>query len=126
MPRTCARCSECRKTFTPSARAGAKQKVCSPECRQRRDRTLARRRRRRELVEYREDERRRQRAHRAKRPEESEGGGCHAPASDCKLLDLQEKVVVFVDRALARSRASLLRDLAEIIPEASEFLARAG
>jgi hypothetical protein len=60
------------------------------------------------------------------RREGAEGSACHAPASDCKLLDLQEKVVVFVDRALARSRASLLRDLAEIIPEASDLLARTG
>lgn len=42
------------------------------------------------------------------------------------MLDLREKVVVFVDRALARSRASLLRDLAEIMPEASDLLARTG
>lgn len=100
--------------------------MCGPECRRRRDRKLARRRRQDELTEYREDERRRQRVHRAKRREESVGSVCHAPASDCKLLDLREKVVVFVDRALARSRASLLRDLAEIMPEARDLLAGTG
>lgn len=123
---TCLRCSECRKTFTPSTTTGARQKVCGPECRRRRDRRLARRRRLNELTEYREDERRRQRVHRAKGREGSQGPVCHAPASGCKLLDLREKVVVFVDRALARSRASLLRDLAEVMPEASDLLARTG
>jgi hypothetical protein len=39
---------------------------------------------------------------------------------------MQEKVVVFVDRALARSRASLVRDLAEIMLRESESLADTG
>jgi hypothetical protein len=39
---------------------------------------------------------------------------------------LQAKVVIFVDRALARSRASLLRDLPEILLRESESLANTG
>lgn len=126
MPRTCHRCSECRRTFTPSVRAISSQKVCSAECRRRRDRKLARRRRDEELEAFREDERGRQRAHRAKRREGSERENGHAPACGCKQRDLQAKVVIFVDRALARSRASLLRDLLEILLRESELLADTG
>jgi hypothetical protein len=95
-------------------------------CRRRRDRKLARRRRGKELAEHREEERRRQRTHRAKARERSEGAECHAPASGSKSSDLREMVVVFVDRALARSRASLLRDLAEIMPQTRDLLADTG
>lgn len=126
MPRTCHRCSECRRTFTPSVRAISSQKVCSAECRHRRDRKLARRRRIEELEAHREDERVRQRAHRAKRRGGAECAHGHAPASGRKQLDLQAKVVIFVDRALARSRASLLRDLPEILLRESESLANTG
>jgi hypothetical protein len=126
MARTCPRCSECRKSFTPSVTTGARQKVCSSRCRVRRDRKLARRRRGKELVDHREEERLRQQARRTKRGERPEGSGCHAPPSGSKSLELREKVVVFVDRALARSRASLLRDLAEIMLRESETLADTG
>ena len=126
MAKTCLRCSECRKSFTPSVTTGERQKVCSRRCCVRRDRKLARHRRGKELVEQREEERLRQRVHRTKRGERAEGSGCHAPPSSSKSRELQEKVVVFVDRALARSRATLVRDLAEIMLRESESLADTG
>jgi hypothetical protein len=120
------RCSECRKPFTPEPRTGARQKVCGPICRAARDRKLARRRRRKDVDGHRADERERQLLHRAKARAAPEGANCHAPAAAAKRLELQAKVIQFVDRALRRSRASLLRDLAEIVPRAREFVADTG
>ena len=118
-----ARCTECRKTFTPSPRAGSRQRVCGTACRLRRNRKLARRRRREDLLECREDERVRQVAHRAK---VRSGRVCHAQPSDAKTSKLHKKVATLVDRSLARSRATLLRDLRGILPRESEMLADTG
>jgi hypothetical protein len=126
MANTRRRCSECRKTFSPSVGTGARQKVCGAACRAKRDRKLARRRRVRQLEEHREDEAARQRVHRARVRASAEGPSCHAPASGAKLLKLREKVAVLVDRALAMSRATLVRDLAEIVPRGGENLADTG
>ena len=107
------RCSECRKTFTPSPRARSRQRVCGAECRARRDRTLARQRRRAELHAYRADERERQKTHRASPLE----AACNAPASASNPLKLQKKIGRIVARTLALSRASLMRDLPRIYGE---------
>ena len=127
MANTRRRCSECRRTFTPEPTAGMRQKVCGVTCRAVRDRKLARGRRRAELVEHREDERERQRLHRAKGSGRGEGRPpCHAPPSASKVQEVRGKVALFVDRALAQSRASLLRDLAEIMSEKPNFLVDTG
>jgi hypothetical protein len=42
------------------------------------------------------------------------------------MPDFQRNMVQFVDRALARSRASLLRDLAEFLPRSGGLLAEPG
>jgi hypothetical protein len=110
----------------PSPRALLTQRVCGAACRAHRDRKLARKRRRSELAEHREDEATRQRAHRHKAREGRVGPGCHAPASRDKMPDFQRNMVQFVDRALARSRASLLRDLAEFLPRSGGLLAEPG
>jgi len=101
--------------FTVAASARATQQVCGSACRRGRDRRLARQRRRRDLDEARADERARQRASRVRRAEEAATGataasGCHAPPSASKLLLSRQEVTEFVDRALARSRATLVRD----------------
>lgn len=106
------RCTECRQMFTVAASAQATQRVCGSECRRGRDRKLARQRRRLDLDEVRAEERARQRASRAQRAAETATAesGCHAPPSALKLLLSREEVTEFVDRALGRSRATLVRD----------------
>jgi len=109
------RCTECRQMFTVAASAKATQRVCGSACRRARDRKLARQRRRRDLDEARADERARQRARRARPADEAATAataeaGCHAPPSAPKLLLSRQEVAEFVDRALARSRATLVRD----------------
>lgn len=99
-----ARCSECRKTFTPAASARLTQRVCSASCRNVRDRRQARVRRGQDLEGAREDERERQRASRARR-RESVG---HAGASPPKVPLSHGQIAAIVDRALAPSRASLV------------------
>src|SRR5262249_26780389 len=114
------RCSECRRTFTPSPRARATQRVCGAACRASRDRKLARARRRRELGEARSDERLRQQQHREKQrrvsakgaPERAAAQG-HAPASRPNPSISQKELAEILDRALELSRASLMRDLRE-------------
>jgi hypothetical protein len=108
------RCSECGGGYTPSPRAGSRQRVCGPECRASRDRKLARGRRRRDVDAYRADERVRQRASRdsrAKARAAASGAPCHGPPSAPKSSELPEEVVRFLDRAFEASRASMLHDL---------------
>jgi hypothetical protein len=106
------RCTECRQMFTVAASARATQRVCGSTCRRRRDRRLARQRRRDDLDDARTDERARQRASRARRAAEAAtaASGCHAPPSAPKVLLSRQEVTDLVDRALARSRATLVRD----------------
>ena len=104
------RCTECRKTFAPAKSALSTQCVCSKACRALRDRKLARERRRCDLDDARIDERDRQRARR-----EQLAGGCHAPPSARKCPLSPKEVRQFVDRALARSRATLVHDLRGIL-----------
>src|SRR5690606_14709183 len=123
MGRVRLRCSECRKSFLASATTGSRQKVCSAPCRVLRDRKLARLRRLREVAEYRADEAARQRACRARARSREP---CHAPPSSANQLKFQKELEVFVDRALGRSRATLLRDLAGIVPYSPLILADTG
>jgi len=119
------RCSECRCTFTPSPRARTTQQVCGPSCRAVRDRKLARARRRADIEGFRADELRRQQASRAARAE-ARGVAAprdgHAPASAAKYAEVREEVAQFVDRAVAASRATLLRDLRREWPRLREIL----
>lgn len=108
------RCTECRRSFIPSPRALATQRVCGPECRATRDRKQARKRRRDDLDAYREDELRRQqeaRARRAAAPSPPPAPpGCHAPPSPPKSTDLQEEFVRILARLVEVSRATLRRE----------------
>ena len=106
----CRRCTECRKTFAPARSALITQRVCNKACRARRDRKLARARRRCDLDDARIDERDRQRARR-----EQLADTCHAPPSARKCPLSPKEVRQFVDRALARSRATLVHDLQGIL-----------
>lgn len=94
-------------TFTAEPSAHATQRVCGGVCRRTRDRKLARVRRCRDRDDARADERERQRTSRKLRAE----GGCHAPPSSRKCPLSSKEVRQFVDRALERSRATLVRDL---------------
>jgi hypothetical protein len=102
-----ARCTECRRRFEAAASARATQRVCGAACRALRDRKLARARRRRELEDARADERERQRTSRSRR---------RAPArrddspQDPEYGLSRTQVSQLVDRVLALSRASLVRD----------------
>jgi hypothetical protein len=105
------------------------QRVCGAACRRARDGKLARARRGRELDAYRDDERRRQRDARAARSKAQPGvapAGCHAPPSAAKSTELPEEIAQLVDRAVDRSRASLLRDLRRIWPQQREIVAPPG
>jgi hypothetical protein len=105
-----ARCSECRKTFTPAASARLTQRVCSVACRNVRDRRQARVRRGQDIEGAREDERERQRASRTRR-RESAG---HEGASPLKASLSQGQIAAIVYRALASSRASLVLQMGVI------------
>ena len=105
------RCAECRTTFIAEPSARDTQRVCGKACRKVRDLRLARARRRRDLDEARIDERERQRTRRKARAE----SGCHAPPSTRKCPLSDKEVRQFVDRALERSRATLVRDLRGIL-----------
>ena len=105
------RCTECRTTFAAEPSAHATQRVCGEVCRKARDRKLARVRRRRDRDDARADERERQRTSRKARAER----GCHAPPSSRKSPLSNKEVRQFVDRALERSRATLVRDLRRIL-----------
>ena len=105
------RCAECRTTFIAEPSARDTQRVCGKVCRKARDLRLARARRRRDLDDARADERERQRTSRKARTE----AGCHAPPSMRKCPLSNKEVRQFVDRALERSRATLVRDLRGIL-----------
>ena len=105
------RCAECRRTFTAEPSARGTQRVCGKACRKARDLRLARARRRRDLDDARADERERQRTHR----KAWAASGCHAPPSTRKCPLSDKEVRHFVDRALERSRATLVRDLRGIL-----------
>lgn len=118
------RCTEYRRTFHPSLRASATARVCGPACRAARDRKLARARRRGDLDAHRANERTRQQDCHARRagtnavappagPRHAEG---HAPPSVPKRRESPKNLVAIVDHALARSRATLLRDLLQKRP----------
>ncbi len=111
------RCAECRRTFTPAASAVATQRVCSAACRAARDRAQARGRRVRDLDGARLDERERQGACRKRLA----AADCHAPASEAKEPRSREEVRRFVDLVLARSRATLQRDLLWICRRYAQF-----
>lgn len=108
------RCTECRKSYEPAPSARYSQRVCGAECRKARARKLARKRRRQDLEGFRADERARQQACRERR---REGRGCHAPPSAGKCATLQEQIERIVDKALGLSRATLRREVREIIQE---------
>lgn len=130
-PRSRCRCTECRRWFVPRASAARTQRVCGePGCRRRRRAKLARRRRREDVFEYRIDERERQRKHRdaARTAGEAEAAAKvnvptdepvvssrHAPPSMPTRHELRTEVLEALDDAMAASRATLRRRLAEIL-----------
>ena len=122
------RCTECRRSFTPSPRAASSQCVCSPECRAARNRKLARARRSRDIEAYREDEKHRQQQSRAERartvsppPDARE---CHAPPSTHKALDSKQKIDWIVARVMAASRATFVRELTRITAASREIVVK--
>jgi hypothetical protein len=102
--------------FTPSPHGKSTQRVCGPECRAKRDGKLQRARRRRDIDDHRADERERQRASRARRRS-------HAPPAKSKSLKILDKSERNVARPKAMSRASLGRQLADLMPLLSKIVA---
>lgn len=94
------RCSECRRTFTPSPRARSTQRVCCVACRAARDRRLAQIRRRGDLDAFRADERERQRNRRLRRRRSQSTSavvrcsGCHALSPAPRFADLPEDLLM--------------------------------
>ena len=107
------RCSECRKAFVPAPSARTKQLVCGKTCRRARRRKLARRRRTLHLEDSRADDRKRQRGHRVRHA----AAESHELPSPLKPPISQGQIVDFVDRALALSRASLVREIGAMIEQ---------
>ena len=96
---------------------------------------MARRRRWREVQNSRVAERERQRRWRAaQRASKGSKNGetervtaaCHAPASDAKYADLQDKVRESVDRAIDLSRAALHRLVRRILDDLARSAATSG
>ncbi len=117
------RCSECRRSYCPSPKAGKAQKVCGPACRTARNRRLARRRRARDPVRHRALERARQRKWREGRKGRSASsagetaaptGGSHAPPSAENPAQLLKVALEKVDESVEASRATLRGVLDEI------------
>lgn len=105
--------------FTPSPHGKSTQRVCGAECRAKRDGKLQRARRRREIDDHRADERERQRASRARRREAT----CHAPPGESKPSKVQDKSEQNEARAKAMSRATLARQLADLMPLLNQIVA---
>jgi hypothetical protein len=117
------RCTICRRWYLPSPTAITFQKTCSTECRLRRRRRLARARRERNLQDYRVDERERQRISRRRRkkkagdipPETTDSGDMSRAGLIPQIADLQRVVRESVDKALDRSRPTLIRQLTALL-----------
>lgn len=102
------RCSTCRKWFCPALSAIHHQKTCSPECRRKRLRRLARRRRAKDLEGYREDERRWQADCRARRRERSGTEGVSSRSGLFpEVMELKEVILKVWDKAFRQSRSRL-------------------
>ena len=118
------RCTVCRRWYRPSTTAIPFQKTCSIECRWRRRRRLARARRERNLQDYRVDERVRQRASRRRRKKKSaavaptgtsETADVSRAGLQPQIADLERFVRESVDKALERSRPTLVRQLTALL-----------
>ncbi len=130
------RCSVCRKTVEASPRAKGRQKVCCDECREERDRRLARKRRCAAVARFRAEEVERKRAqrerHRAALTAEQESASwqelekCHAPASGDNQRKLFMKIAKFVDEDLKMSRARLHRAIHQMALEPAAQGVRVG
>jgi hypothetical protein len=130
------RCSVCRKTVEASPRAKGRQKVCCAECREERDRRLARKRRRAAVARFRAEEVERKRAQRERRraaltaEQESaawqEREKCHAPGSADNQPKILIKIAKIVDEDLKMSRARLRKEIAQVILKTAAQGARAG
>jgi hypothetical protein len=114
------RCTACRQWYRPAASAVQHQKTCSPACRRRRRRWLARKRRDADIHEYRVAERERQRACRAGKeskppltPEVSRAGLL------LQVTDLEEVLLGKWDRLVRLSRAGLRREIRQILGKAA-------
>ena len=116
----------CRHWYRPAETATTFQKTCSIGCRHRRRRRLARRRRERNLQDYRVDERTRQRASRRRRKkkkaavapaETSETTDLSRAGVQSQTADLERFVRQSVDKALERSRPTLIRQLTALLED---------
>lgn len=111
------RCTVCRRWYHPSIKAASFQNTCSKQCRLKRRRRLARARRERNLQDYRVDERERQRASRRRRKKKAASTETGDPAAVSRAgllsqpMNLQQLVRESVDKALEKSRATLIRQL---------------
>jgi hypothetical protein len=120
------RCTVCRHRYRPSLTAATFQKTCSDSCRLRRRRRLARARRERNLQDYRVDERERQRASRRRwkkkkpgdfPPETTDSVDVSRTGLQPQVADLQTFVRESVDKALERSRPTLIRQLTAFLAD---------
>lgn len=113
------RCSTCRKWFRPALSAIHHQKTCSPECRRKRSRCLARRRRAEDLEGYREDERRRQADCRARRREQSGTGVSSRSGLLPEVMELKEVVLEVWDKTFRQSRSRLVWKVLQVLRDSA-------
>ena len=92
--------------------------VCSPKCRPKRQRKLARRRRGKAVQEHRVDERERQRKSR----EQRRASGCHAPPSVRKPALVAAEMLESWDKMAALSRSTLARQLSAMARASMRFV----
>lgn len=120
------RCTVCRHRYRPYVTAITLQKTCSIACRRRRRRRLARARREHNLQDYRVDERTRQRASRRRRKkkkaavaqaETRESGDLSRAGFQPQATDIEKFVRQSVDKALERSRPTLIRQLTALLTD---------
>ena len=120
------RCSVCRHWYRPSITSISFQKTCSIACRRRRRRRLARTRREHNLQDYRVDERSRQRASRRRQKkkkaavaqaETKESGDVSRAGFQPQVADIERFVRQSVDKALERSRPTLIRQLTALLAD---------
>lgn len=124
------RCSECRRSFEPSATVGDRARVCGPACRRRRRRRQKKRRREADLEGYRADECERQRRCRARRRESAgrsgpapgaapgavteERDGCHGPSVSCNPSISERKALEMLAEVFRVSRTGFERELSRM------------
>ena len=122
-------CTSCRAWYEPKPSARATQKTCSEACRTKRRARVALQRREGRLQESRVAERERQRACRARRrsgAKASPRGVLSRATLPVQVAAMVEQILAILDHGARLSRASLGRQLHEMLRETKPIVDQAG